>query len=55
MGDEDRFVSEDGCDTERVGLAATLDLEDELGLFGLIDVGAEEEEVAEDAGILILL
>jgi len=43
LGDEDRFVAEDGCEVERVGLAVTLDLEDELGLLGLIDVGAEEE------------
>lgn len=37
------FVAEDGCEVERVGLAVTFDLEDELGLLGLIDVGAEEE------------
>ena len=36
LGDEDRFIAEDGGDTERVGLATTLDLEDELGLLGLI-------------------
>jgi len=43
LGGEDRFVAEDGGEGERVGLAVTFDLEDELGLLGLIDVGAEEE------------
>ena len=55
MGNGYRFVTEDRCEAQRIGLAITLDVEDELRLLGIIDVGTEEEEVAEDAGILLLI